>query len=118
MKLSAVAAMTFAIFPIAEAQNKNIQVGCYADDSSQDGLVPKLLLNAAARAKADPDLRFGFWDGGNKICCAGPRNCARYWAFTYNHPYNWASKTSTGTIDGQHVKFTCVGYEMGQCTVN
>nr|QID05175.1 secreted in xylem 9 [Fusarium oxysporum f. sp. sesami] len=118
MKHSAIVAMAFAIFPSAEAQHKNIQVGCYAVDSRQDGLLPKLLFDAAARGRADPDLRFGFWDAGNKICCTSPRSCGRYYAFTYNHPYNWASKTSTGTIDGQNIKFTCVGFSMGQCTVN
>lgn len=115
MKLSAVAATAFAIFSTAEAQNKNIQVGCYANDPRQDGLLPKLLLDAVARGKADPELRFGFWDAGNKLCCLDRGTCAKYYGFTYNHPFNWASRTRTGMIDGQSVRFTCVGYAMGQC---
>ncbi|KAG7413182.1 hypothetical protein Forpi1262_v018972 [Fusarium oxysporum f. sp. raphani] len=118
MRLSAVAATAFAIFSTAEAQNRNIQVGCYAADPRQDGFLPKLLLDSNARARADPELRFGLWDAGNKLCCTSPRSCGKFYGFTYNHPYNWASRTSTGMIDGQNVRFTCVGFSMGQCTRN
>ncbi|KAH7462401.1 hypothetical protein FOMA001_g17308 [Fusarium oxysporum f. sp. matthiolae] len=112
MRLSNIAVCLLTAISGADAANH--QVNCYPNSPTTNHQFEETLLNSDLRGKADSDLRYGFWNGRWQTCCTDNEmksGCRDTFTFTYNHPYNWASKRSRVQNGGQTIDFTC--YDMG-----